>query len=82
MLQEKHSRLEAEFQVPEKERLTGEGWLHSFCKTYNIREVRRHGEVGSVDLAEVETERQQCQKILSKFAPRDRFNFDETALFP
>jgi len=82
MLREKRSRFEAEFQVPEKERLTGEGWLHSFCKTYNIREVRRHGEAGSVDLAAVETEHQRCQKILSKFAPRDHFNFDETALFP
>jgi len=40
MLREKRSRFEDEFQVPEKERLLGEGWLHSFCKTYNIREHR------------------------------------------
>ena len=82
MLREKRTRFEAEFQVPEKERLTGEGWLHSFCKTYNVQEHRRHGEAGSVDLAAVEIERQLCQRILSKFAPCDRFNFDETALFP
>ena len=82
MLREKRSRFEVEFQVPEKERLTGEGWLNSFCKTYNIREHRCHGEAGSVDLAAVVIEHQRCQRILSKFAPRDRFNFDETTLFP
>ena len=77
MLQEKCSRFEAE-----KERLTGEGWLHSFCKTYNVWEHRRHGEAGSVDLEAVEIEHQRCQRILSKFAPHNCFNFDETALFP
>ena len=82
MLQEKRSRFENEFQVPKKERLLGEGWLHSFCKTYNIREHRRHGEAGSVDTVAVKAEREWCQKILARFAPQDRFNFDETALFP
>lgn len=82
MLREKRSRFEDEFQVPEKERLLGEGWLHSFCKAYNIREHRRHGEAGSVDTVAVEVERQRCQTTLARFAPRDRFNFDETALFP
>ena len=55
---------------------------HSFCKTYNVREHRCHGEAGSVDLATVEIEHQRCQRILSKFAPHNHFNFDETALFP
>ena len=82
MLQEKCSRFEDEFQVPEKERLLGEGWLHSFCKTYKIQEHRQHGEAGSVDTVAVEAERERCQKILARFAPRDWFNFDETALFP
>ena len=49
MLWEKRSRFEDEFQVPKKERLLGEGWLHSFCKTYNIRKHQWHGEAGSVD---------------------------------
>ena len=82
MLREKRARFEEEFKVPEEERLKGEGWLHSFCKTYKIREYRRHGEAGSVDLVAVEAERQRCQKILACFAPRDRFNFDETSFFP
>jgi len=58
MLREKRSRFEDKFQVHEKERLLGEGWLHSFCKTYNIREHRRHGEAGSVDTVAVEAERE------------------------
>jgi Tc5 transposase DNA-binding domain len=58
MLREKRSRFEDEFQVPEKERLTGDGWLNSFCKTYKIREHRRHGEAGSVDIVAVENEQQ------------------------
>ncbi|KIK13079.1 hypothetical protein PISMIDRAFT_119601, partial [Pisolithus microcarpus 441] len=47
-----------------------------------IWEHWRHGEAGSVDLEAVETEWQRCQKIMARFAPRDCFNFDETALFP
>ncbi|KAG6329316.1 hypothetical protein ID866_9773 [Astraeus odoratus] len=38
MLQAKHSKFEEEFEVPKKERLPGEGWLQSFCKTYKIQE--------------------------------------------
>ncbi|KAG6327246.1 hypothetical protein ID866_11843 [Astraeus odoratus] len=38
MLQVKHSKFEEEFEVPKKERLPGEGWLQSFCKTYKIQE--------------------------------------------
>ncbi|KIM60149.1 hypothetical protein SCLCIDRAFT_124876 [Scleroderma citrinum Foug A] len=82
MLQEKRARFEDEFDVPEKERLTGEGWLHLFCKTYKIQEHQWHGEAGSVDLAAVGVEQQRCQKIMVGFAPQDHFNFDETALFP
>ena len=81
MLREKRRRFEGEFNVPENERLSGEGWVASFCKAYKIKEYRRHGEAGSVDMAEVEAERIQVQKILAKFAPQDRWNFDETSLF-
>jgi hypothetical protein len=82
MLKEKRCRFEVLFNVPEDERLTGEGWIAPFCRAYRIREFRRHGEAGSVDLAAVEMEQKRCQEILSKFAPRDRWNFDETSLFP
>ncbi|KAF9218622.1 DDE-domain-containing protein [Gyrodon lividus] len=82
MLWEKQSRFEEEFNVPENERLPGDGWIASFCKAYGIREHKRHGEAGSVDTDAVEEERIRCRQILAKFAPRDRFNFDETGFFP
>ncbi|KIO01470.1 hypothetical protein M404DRAFT_150218, partial [Pisolithus tinctorius Marx 270] len=47
-----------------------------------IREYRRHGKAGSVDLEAVEEECTRCCQILAKFAPKDRFNFDETGFFP
>ncbi|KIK22666.1 hypothetical protein PISMIDRAFT_102220, partial [Pisolithus microcarpus 441] len=58
---------EDEFHVPQEERLSGEGWLHLFCKTYKIWEHWWHGEAGSVDLEAVEIEWQWCQKILARF---------------
>ena len=82
MLQEKRKRFEDELQVPKEERLPSDGWVASFCKTYRIREWRRHGEAGSADTNAVEAERSRCQKVLAQYAPRDRWNFDETALFP
>jgi len=81
MLREKRRRFEDLLNVPQEERLTGDGWVASFTKTYNLREHRRHGEAGSVDLVAVEAERHRIAKVLAKFAPRDRWNFDETSLF-
>ena len=54
MLQEKQQRYENDFNVPEIERLHGNGWLASFCKTYKIKEYGRHGEAGSVNMETVE----------------------------
>jgi len=81
MLREKRKRFEDLLAVPEEERLTGDGWVASFTNTYHLRERRRHGEAASVDLTAVEAERQRMAKVLAKFAPRDRWNFDETSLF-
>ncbi|OJA10065.1 hypothetical protein AZE42_10564 [Rhizopogon vesiculosus] len=80
MLKEKRRKFEELLEVPEDERLSGDGWLTPFCKAYKIREHRRHGEAGSVDLDAVEVERKRCEEILSKFAPRDRWNFDGTTI--
>ncbi|KIO02118.1 hypothetical protein M404DRAFT_148352 [Pisolithus tinctorius Marx 270] len=82
MLREKRKRFEEELQIPQNERLAGDGWLQSFCNTYKIREHRLHGEAGSVDTTAVNVEQERCKKILAQYAPRDRWNFDETALFP
>ncbi|KIK14396.1 hypothetical protein PISMIDRAFT_117106 [Pisolithus microcarpus 441] len=82
MLKEKRQRLETLFGVPEEERLNGDGWLMPICRTYKIQEHRQHGKAGSVNLDKVEAEWHHCQAILSKFAPQDCWNFDETSLFP
>ena len=82
MLREKRKRFESLLKVPDDERLIGDGWLPSFCKTYKIKEHKRHGEAGSVDLEEVERERTRMHELTKKFEPRDRWNFDETALLP
>jgi hypothetical protein len=49
--------------------------------SYKIREHQRHGEAGSVNPAAVEAEQIRVWEILARFAPKDRFNFDETGLF-
>src|SRR6202030_3081458 len=63
MLQEKRRRFEDICKVPNGERLTGRGWIASFCKTYKLKERRRHGEAGSVDPLEVEAERERIRLI-------------------
>ena len=81
MLQEKRQILEEKLGVPEAERLTGDGWIAPFCRTYHIKEYRRHGEAGSVDAELVQEERLRVGCILSTFPMRDRWNFDESSLF-
>jgi hypothetical protein len=82
MMQEKRNRFDEMFKVPQEERLTGNGWIAPFCKAYQIREHRRHGEAGSVDTAAVNAERARMQEILAKYPLRDRWNIDESALNP
>ncbi len=82
MLREKRKRFEDLFKVPDDERLGGDGWISSFCKTYKIKEHKQHGEAGSVDLEAVEHEWKRMHELTKKFAPCDRWNFDETGLFP
>ena len=48
MLREKRKQFEVEFEVPERERLLGDGWIHSFCKTYRVHESSVRGEADSV----------------------------------
>ncbi|KLO10496.1 DDE-domain-containing protein [Schizopora paradoxa] len=81
MLVEKRKRFEERMEIPEAQRLQGEGWVQKFCRTYKLRSIKRHGEAGSVDLEAVKRERERVAKILSSFAPRDRWNMDETGLF-
>ena len=82
MLLEKRKTFEEMLKVPEDKQLHGVGWLGPFCRAYKIKEYRRHGEAGSVDLNAVETERKRIQELSKKYTPKDRFNADETSLFP
>lgn len=41
MLREKRKRFENDFEVPEEERVEGDGWIPPFCRAYNIKEYRR-----------------------------------------
>jgi hypothetical protein len=82
MLVAKRETYEERFKIPDDEHLKGDGWLLSFKHAYGIKEFRRHGEAGSVDLSVVDAERAHLKVILANYTPKDRFNFDETSLFP
>ena len=82
MLKAKRLKFEEEFNVPEEERLSADGWIVPFCKAYGYKERRRHGEAGSVDIEAVEAERKRIGMILATYAERDRWNADESSLFP
>ena len=82
MLRSKREKIEELLSVPEEERIRGDGWITPFCKAYNIKEHRRHGEAGSVDLEAVNRERERIQRLMKSYRPEDQFNFDETSLFP
>jgi hypothetical protein len=81
MLVTKRGKFEDSFNVPDDECLRGESWVSPFCRTYKIKEHRRHGEAGSVNLAAVEAERQRLQAILDHYDLVDIINFDETSMF-
>ena len=81
MLQAKRGQFEDLFEVPEEERLTGPGWIGSFCRTYGIKEHRKHGESAFVDLEAIANEHVQMQSILSCYSRKDTFNFDETSFY-
>ncbi|KAG6871515.1 hypothetical protein C0995_003880 [Termitomyces sp. Mi166 len=78
MLKEKQKHFEREFNVPEKEHVTGNGWILSFCQAYKIREYWQHGEADSVDLEAVEAEWQNVKKITDAYKEKDLFNIDES----
>ena len=48
---------------------------------YKLKEIRKHGEAGSVDIATVEAEQAWMKELLARFRPEDRWNMDESALF-
>lgn len=57
------------------------GWLEGFKKRHGIKDRRRHGESGEVDMALVESERPNIKEILDLFEWSNIYNMDETGLF-
>jgi hypothetical protein len=55
--------------------------VSQFEDRYGLKEYRHHGEAGSVDHKAVIAEQIRVHKILAPFAKKDRWNFDESALF-
>ncbi|KIO06484.1 hypothetical protein M404DRAFT_484565 [Pisolithus tinctorius Marx 270] len=81
MLREKRKSFEDLLGVPEEERLSSDGWVASFTRTYHLRGRRRHGKATSADLAAAEAEQEPTAKILAKFDPKHHSDFGETSLF-
>ena len=48
---------------------------------HQLKEIRRHGEVGSVKIETVEEEQARIRELLARFRPEDRWNVDGSALF-
>ncbi len=84
IIRQKAARFADLLKIPMDERLKlSGGWLDSFKKRCGLKEFKRHGEAGSVNLDDVEADRKRIQEILAKhkFELKDIFNMDETGLF-
>uniref|UniRef100_A0AAV1VI55 HTH CENPB-type domain-containing protein n=1 Tax=Peronospora matthiolae TaxID=2874970 RepID=A0AAV1VI55_9STRA len=57
------------------------GWLYKFQQRQKIRAIRNHGESGSAVVAGLEAALPELQAAVTKFAPRDACNMDETGKF-
>jgi hypothetical protein len=82
MLKVKRLKFEEEFNVPEEEQLSVDGWIVPFCKAYGYKERRRHREAGSIDIEAVEAEHKHVGMILATYDKSDQWNTDESSLFP
>lgn len=70
--------------IPQDDRLNlSDGWLTSFKTRNGLKEIRKHGEAGSVDIQSVGLERVRVQQLLEEvgYQAKDIFNMDETGMF-
>ena len=68
--------------IPEAERLAlSNSWLDCFKQRHGIREYKFYGEASSVPLDAIANARVAILMELSKFAPDDRLNVDETCVY-
>ena len=57
------------------------GWMQKFGKRHGIKMNRIHGEAGSADISAIEIDKASIKESIDRFALKDIYNFDETALF-
>lgn len=57
------------------------GWMQKFGKRHGIKMNRIHGEAGSADISAIEIDKASIKESIDRFALKDVYNFDETALF-
>ena len=57
------------------------GWMQKFGKRHGIKMNRIHGEAGSADISAMEIDKASIKESIDRFALKDVYNFDETALF-
>ena len=55
--------------------------MHFKLAKSQLKEIRRLGEAGSVNIETVEEEQARIRELLARFQPEDRWNVDESALF-
>jgi hypothetical protein len=70
--------------VPTEDQLTlSNGWLAWFKIHLGFKEYKYHGEAGSANFEDVETEQQWIQQFVVEhgYSHWDIFNMDETGLF-
>jgi hypothetical protein len=67
--------------IPLEDFKASSGWLDGFKRRHGIKDRRRYGESGDVDMDLVENERPKIKAILDRFHWRDIYNMDETGLF-
>ena len=48
---------------------------------HKLKEIQKHGEAGSVDIATVKAEQAHIKELVARFQPEDQWNVNESALF-
>lgn len=81
LIKKKAERIRDDSNVPAEDFKISSMWLEGFKKRHGIRDRRRHGESGEVDMELVENERPKIKEILDSYELEDIYNMDETGLF-
>jgi broad-specificity NMP kinase len=81
LIRRKAERIRDRLEIRKDDLSFSGGWLDRFKKRHGIRQHRRYGESGDVDMALVESKRPEIQALLNQYPWSDIYNMDETSLF-